>query len=182
MIPEDFRSKHSILVVHLWIIHKRLLQEGKRGQFLQECLFDTFWEDSSNRIRELGVNELQVNKMLSQVQGFTFKTCLEFDHALMKTEEAEVLEELGGALWRSVYSRSEDINPEHIMDMRREHLFVSKMSSEDIMRGHVEWSVSSPPWVAIGDEVKASHESHEKHESHDPSTFTAQETATTRGL
>lgn len=41
-------------------MHKKLISEGDDGQLVQECLFDELWEDTSNRIRGAGINELSV--------------------------------------------------------------------------------------------------------------------------
>eukprot|EP01033_Poteriospumella_lacustris_P013342 gene13342-9551_t len=35
-IGDDFRSTHMLLVLHVWMVHKRLLTEGKRGLLVQE--------------------------------------------------------------------------------------------------------------------------------------------------
>jgi hypothetical protein len=48
-------------MIHIWIIHKRLLLEGKEGLNVQESLFDELWEDTSNRIRGCGINEMSVS-------------------------------------------------------------------------------------------------------------------------
>ena len=63
------------------------------------------WEDTSARIRSMGINELSVNKNLSEVQSYSFKCCLELDHALTKSSEDEILDSMGGTLWRSVYNK-----------------------------------------------------------------------------
>lgn len=49
-----------LLVLHVWMVHKRLLPEGKPGLLIQEALFDELWEDTCNRIRGQGVVELSV--------------------------------------------------------------------------------------------------------------------------
>ena len=93
------------------MVHKRLQQgdfsdNGSReGKNIQECLFDEVWEDTSARIRSMGINELSVNKNLSEVQSYSFKCCLELDHALTKSSEDEILDSMGGTLWRSVYNK-----------------------------------------------------------------------------
>ena len=100
-------------MVHIWMMHKKLISEGDDGHVVQECLFDELWEDTSNRIRGAGINELsvrkmfdilacakhdiltflsmlshqfflaaQVNKYLKEVQGYSFRVCLELDHVL----------------------------------------------------------------------------------------------------
>ena len=48
-------------MVHIWMIHKRLLAEGDDGQRVQEGLFDELWEDTTNRIRAQGVGEMSVS-------------------------------------------------------------------------------------------------------------------------
>lgn len=60
LIPEDFRSKHTLLLLHIWMVHKRLIQEGNPGMSTQECLFDELWEDTCGRIRLAGIPELSV--------------------------------------------------------------------------------------------------------------------------
>jgi hypothetical protein len=60
MVGTDFRAKQILLMVHVWMMHRRLITEGKEGQRVQEAMFDQLWEDTSNRIRSHGVNELSV--------------------------------------------------------------------------------------------------------------------------
>ena len=31
----DFRSQHTLLLLHIWMIHKRMLKEGERGKDIQ---------------------------------------------------------------------------------------------------------------------------------------------------
>lgn len=61
-LADDFRSNHTIYLLHVWMVHRRLIVNdlGKEGNRIQECLFDEFWEDTSNRIRKLGIGELSV--------------------------------------------------------------------------------------------------------------------------
>ena len=100
-----------MLILHIWMVHKRLQQSdftengSREGKNIQECLFDEVWEDTSARIRSMGINELSVNKNLSEVQSYSFKCCLELDHALTKSSEDEILDSMGGTLWRSVYNK-----------------------------------------------------------------------------
>lgn len=112
LVSSDFRSKHSMLVLHVWMIHKRLLGvRGKAGLRTQESLFDELWDDTGMRIRQMGIPELSVNKYLEEVQGYSFKTCVELDEACSsKKREEEQKEELAGALWRSVYNKRDEID------------------------------------------------------------------------
>ncbi|RYG62707.1 hypothetical protein EON64_17360, partial [archaeon] len=81
-VGSDFRSRHLLLVLHVWMVHKRLMQEGREGLRVQEALFDELWEDSSQRLRAQGVGELSVNARLKEVQSLSFRCCVDLDHAL----------------------------------------------------------------------------------------------------
>ena len=106
-------------MTHTWLIHKRLLKEGKEGLKLQECMFDELWEDTCARLRAIGISEISINKHLGEVQSFSFKYCCELDVAVAKTDEAEVIDDLGGAIWRNVYIAKEDMDENHVLDFAR---------------------------------------------------------------
>lgn len=61
----------------------------------------------------------KVNKYLSDAQGYSFKCCMEMDHALTKPSEDEVIDDLGGAMWRNTYARREEEDPLHILELAR---------------------------------------------------------------
>lgn len=58
----------TLIMVHVWMLHRRLLLEGSKGTTLQECMFDELWDDTSIRIRNAGIQEIMVNKRLGEVQ------------------------------------------------------------------------------------------------------------------
>ena len=72
-VSKDFKSKHVLLALHVWMIHKRLIRKESAldieyNKQLQEQLFDTFWSDTGSRIRNVGIRELMYNKYLKDVQ------------------------------------------------------------------------------------------------------------------
>lgn len=119
-VPSDFRSKHAVLMLHIWMVHKRLLDDNiPHGKDVQEALFDYLWEDTCARIRQQKVNEMSVNKHLKNVQAFTFKLCIELDQSLKVPTEDEIIVDVGGAIWRSVYDRNESLSDEHVLEFAR---------------------------------------------------------------
>jgi hypothetical protein len=64
---------------------------------------------------------IQVNKYLKEVQGYSFKCCIELDHALTKAIESEdvVLDEMGGTLWRLAYMRRDEIEVDHVLELAK---------------------------------------------------------------
>lgn len=61
MVSNDFRGKQIMLMVHVWMMHKRLLAGGREGQRVQEVLFGELWDDTSDRIRTYDVQEMSVS-------------------------------------------------------------------------------------------------------------------------
>lgn len=86
---------------------------------MQECMFDELWEDTCARLRAIGINELSINKYLGEVQSFSFKYCLELDNALTKSSEAEIVDDMGGAIWRNAYISRDDVTEDHVMEFAK---------------------------------------------------------------
>lgn len=59
-IKSDFRSQHGLILMHVWVVHRRLIKEGSEGKKVQEALFDVFWDDTSARLRAMDVPEISV--------------------------------------------------------------------------------------------------------------------------
>ncbi|EQC28468.1 hypothetical protein SDRG_13796 [Saprolegnia diclina VS20] len=87
-LPADFRSQQALLILHVWIAHRRLIasktpntpkEKIDPGKLLQEALFDRLWEDTTVRIRNQNVSELTVNKHLHEVQQRSFNQCVAYD-------------------------------------------------------------------------------------------------------
>lgn len=56
----DFRSRQTLLMSHIWVVHKRLIGEGSKGLLVQEAFFDELWKVTSSNIRNQGVSEMMV--------------------------------------------------------------------------------------------------------------------------
>jgi hypothetical protein len=70
--------------MHLWFLHKRLIsdfEDRDNALLVQEELFHILWDDTTCRIRRTGASEMRVNKLLGQVQQYTFLHLTHYDHA-----------------------------------------------------------------------------------------------------
>lgn len=146
MIGTDFRSRHSILMVHIWMVHRRLLRcdKSSNGLTIQECLFDELWDDTSIRIRAAGINELSINKYLTQVQGYSFKTCVELDEAMTKKSNDEKIEEIAGTIWRTVYNKRDEIDEDRVLALasyvHTEHASLLSLQDAAILDARIEFA------------------------------------------
>ena len=141
LIGSEFRSIQTLIVIHLWLLHKRLLAIGSEGKIIEEALFDELWEDTSDRIRNLGIDELSVDKNLKAVQSYSFSCCVSLDHAFTYDDKDTIINEIGGVLWRFAYLRNDDIDPDHILIMAnyiyKEHNDLKLIDDDAILNGKV---------------------------------------------
>jgi len=138
---KSFQSRQQLLMLHVWMVHRRLLSEDKRGKEVQETLFDTLWEDTTRRIRAAGVHELTVNKHLSTVQKACFTAAVSYDHGLNISSDENL--ELGSAIWRNVYQSDPKTPDECVYKMadyvRNQINTFEALGSADLMRGKLSW-------------------------------------------
>lgn len=116
-IPNEFRPRHAILTMHIWLLHKRLLMDKvdtHNSLLLQEELFDILWSDTRTRIRAEGISELTVSKHLKDIQQITFQHCMHYDHAFTFDDPVKRREEIALVIWTHVLMRSEDSYNDHI--------------------------------------------------------------------
>lgn len=168
-LATTFRDKHILLVIHIWMCHRRLVcayanGEDVRADRLQECLFDLLWDDSTTRISEANVSSLFINKYLKQVQTLSFHICHELDTALstpftevgpveegqspnVHTEEEMVevaLSKIGEVMWNHVFDSNPNMEESHVLELARyilvEQHRIQTLPYEQFIKGDLQWS------------------------------------------
>jgi len=146
-IPNTFRTRHAIMTMHLWFVHKRLTLEKispEDAELVQEELFEMFWYDSTCRIRAEGINEMMVNKNLKEVQQLTIQHCVHYDHAFTFEDPVRRREELVLAIWKHVLLLDKDANDDVInrlamyVEWQYENV-VHKLPENYWQEGRIEW-------------------------------------------
>ena len=80
-IERSFRGEHSALVLHVWLVLRRLREEGESGKALAQTLYDTFQDDVEHRVHAEGVR-VRVNKWLNELEQGFYGSALAYDNAL----------------------------------------------------------------------------------------------------
>ena len=140
-LEDSFYFNHSIIILHVWMLHRRLrsIEIKDLQQDLQEQLFDRVWEDTTKRIRAIGVQELSVNKYVRDAQEFSFGAAWAYDQGLDADDE----DALPGALFRNVFRSGEEVDDEKVILLSEyvysqvEHL--DSIRDEDIVSGNIIW-------------------------------------------
>ena len=141
VLENDFFHNHALINLHAWLVHNRLRSVGSQGKVMQEQLFDRFWEDTTTRIRTLGVPELTVNKHLKETQTFSFGAAMAYDHGLKESKDV-----LAGALYRNVFSNHQERPDleESVIQMagyvQDQVACLANQHNDDVMVGTLSWN------------------------------------------
>jgi cytochrome b pre-mRNA-processing protein 3 len=76
-VPDSLDGRFAVLSLHLFILLRRLKQEGAAGGPLAQEVMDRFVGDMDTVLRELGVSDLRVPKKMRALAGSA--------HALLET-------------------------------------------------------------------------------------------------
>ena len=137
MLEDDFFHNHALINLHVWMAHHRL-RSAPGGKQLQEQMYDRFWENTTKRIRALGVPELTVNKHLRETQTFSFGAATVYDYGLAEDEQ-----ELAGALYRNVFCNNQDVPEALVMEttayVQRQVEHLAQLSNENVLAGELTW-------------------------------------------
>ncbi|ETM38092.1 hypothetical protein L914_15524 [Phytophthora nicotianae] len=137
-LSRSFRAQQALLMVHVWLVHRRLALEDEQGKIMQELMFDRLWEETVVRIRYQNISELTVNKHLAQVQQVCFNACIAYDQGLKNGPNA-----LQTAVAQHLLENEtpEGLRIASIMAeyMKRELKKLEKVDAKYIMEGTIPW-------------------------------------------
>ena len=141
--PDEFMPRHQIIMLHIWMLHKRLMADGAQGKALQAELFEALWENTMRRIRATGVHEMTVNKHLRDVQRMSLGAATSYDYGLAHDNDDNL--ELGSALWRNLFMKREQVPDQLVLDMatfvRKEVDRIGSIPRDELYNGQFSWSL-----------------------------------------
>lgn len=153
---DEFRPRHALLMTHVWLVHHRLSAAAALGEGdakpVQEAVFDKLWDDTTVRIRSMGINELMVNKSLGDVQKYSFPMLVSYDQALALPSLEEQDDHLGAAVWRNVWLADKSLTVEHCMVMaqylREQQKVLDATDTKAVCQGRIAWG-PVPSWKGV---------------------------------
>jgi cytochrome b pre-mRNA-processing protein 3 len=80
-VPDTVNGRFDLLVLHLWIVLRRLRQ-GEGGIGRAQALFDRFCGDMDDNLREMGVGDLAVPKRMQAFGEAFYGRAAAYDLAL----------------------------------------------------------------------------------------------------
>ena len=135
-IERTFRGEHSALVLHVWLVLRRLRDEGDDGKALSQVLYDTFQDDVEHRVHAEGVR-VRVNRWLNELEQGFYGSALSYDNALTGGSG-----DLAKVLHRNVYHGEGDERRSKKLEryVRRELLCLNATDGKAVREGRVKFS------------------------------------------
>src|SRR5580704_11138662 len=87
-VPDTVNGRFDLLVLHLWMVLRRLKSIEPGGAALSQALFDRFCEDMDANLREMGVGDLAVPKRMQAFGEAFYGRAAAYDLALTDTADA----------------------------------------------------------------------------------------------
>ncbi|HLL27405.1 MAG TPA: ubiquinol-cytochrome C chaperone family protein [Xanthobacteraceae bacterium] len=101
-VPDTIEGRYDMVVLHVYLVFRRLAQAGEAARAAGQQMFDLFIEDMDASVRELGVGDLSVPRKVRAMAEAYFGRTQAYDAALAAAEDAS----LAAALTRNVYAGS----------------------------------------------------------------------------
>ena len=84
VVPDSFDGRFDMLAVHVHLVLRRLRSEGVARDDIGQALFDIFFRDMDQAMREAGVGDMGVGKKVRKMAQAYYGRAAAYDEALGK--------------------------------------------------------------------------------------------------
>jgi len=135
-VPDTVNGRFDLLVLHLWLVLRRLRAEGAVG--LSQALFDRFCNDMDDNLREMGVGDLTVPKRMRAFGEAFYGRTAAYDLALEAGEEP-----LAQALCKNILN-GEGIEKARQLARYTKAAIMALAGVDDVVLLQASWRFPSP--------------------------------------
>ena len=89
-VPDTLDGRFNMIVLHYFLLYKRLNSAGPLGAEIGQKVFDTFRLDMDRSLRELGVGDTTVPKKMKKMMQVFYGRMEAYDRALSDQEPARL--------------------------------------------------------------------------------------------
>ena len=111
-VPDSFDGRFDMLAAHVHVMLRRLRSEGVARDDIGQALFDIFFRDMDQAMREAGVGDLGVGKKIRKMAQAYYGRAAAYDEALGKAapvkQSAKAKTALADVLQRNLYPDTPD--------------------------------------------------------------------------
>ncbi len=98
-VPDTVEGRFDLIVLHIYLVSRRLARGDENAKAVAQEVFDLFFQDMDESMRELGVGDLSVPKKVRAMGEAFYGRAKAYDAALIDSGEA-----LTSALHRNVFA------------------------------------------------------------------------------
>ena len=111
-VPDSLDGRFDMIVLHAFLVMRRLGAEGEAGAALSQALFDVMFSDMDQNLRELGVGDLAVGRRVKTMARGFYGRVKAYDEGLARPDDTA----LAAALRRNLYATA-DATPAQVAAM-----------------------------------------------------------------
>lgn len=110
-VPDSFDGRFDMMALHVHLVLRRLRSDGVARDDIGQELFDIFFRDMDQAMRESGVGDLGVGKKIRKMAQAYYGRAAAYDTALGKTapSDAKHKDALVAVLTRNLYPDDETL-------------------------------------------------------------------------
>ncbi len=94
-VPDSFDGRFDLLMLHVFLIVRRLRRDGAEGAALAQAVFDAAFDDMDRTLREMGVGDLGVPRRIKAMGRAFYGRAAAYDAALDSPDDAALRAALG---------------------------------------------------------------------------------------
>ncbi|HVT54815.1 MAG TPA: ubiquinol-cytochrome C chaperone family protein, partial [Xanthobacteraceae bacterium] len=102
-VPDTVEGRFDMVLMHVYLVWRRLSQAGGAARETAQQVFDLFFQDMDESMRELGVGDLSVPRKVRAMGEAFYGRAGVYDTALAKADDVE----LAAAIQRNVFGDAE---------------------------------------------------------------------------
>lgn len=137
-VPDSVDGRFDLVVLHAFLVMRRLRAAGEGGKPLSQALFDLMFADMDQNLREMGVGDLSVGRKVKQMAKAFYGRVAAYEAAL---DDGARLEE---ALARNLYGTVDRPETGHVAAMARylraQHDHLASQPLETLSAGRVAFA------------------------------------------
>ncbi|RLN35734.1 ubiquinol-cytochrome-c reductase complex assembly factor 1 [Panicum miliaceum] len=99
-LEKTFKTTFSLLVLHMWLVLRRLKEEGKEGVKFGQLIYEMYNHDVELRVSKAGVN-LLLTKWMKELEKIFYGNIVKYD-AVISPEARQ--DDLVNVIWRNIYA------------------------------------------------------------------------------
>lgn len=141
-VPDTSEGRFEMIVLHAFLVFHRLRNEGREAQTFAQQVFDLFFQDMDQSMRELGIGDEGVRRRIRSMTESFYGRSSSYSEGLV-TGNRKALSE---ALLKNIYGGHEEVvAAERLVDYMQHSLKVLQQLPEtEIRNGHVAFAPLDP--------------------------------------